>query len=231
MDNHAEITETLLRNRCALLQLFRCAFAQEPDGAFVAALAGGDAANTVDLIATDANGLENLVSFLRSLPRDESVDAFVDDARAEYTKLFIGPGKAIAPFWESVYLDPRELLFTESTADVRKRYESEGYRVATAAHEAEDSITLQLDFLANLAQRTLQAFVDGDDDEYARLLDVQLSFERDHMLDWLPLFAERAQSVPSAHLYPALCNGVAHVMATDAELLEELIEMAPARLA
>lgn len=223
MDHRSEVVETLLQNRCLLLPLFRRVFAYEPDAAFVAVLAGDEATGALDLVATDENDLASLAGFLRTLPTGDGTGAFVDAARTEYTKLFIGPQKALAPFWESVYLDPRELLFLASTADVKRRYEAEGFRVNAEGHEAEDSIALQLDFLACLAQRTLDAFRSGDAAEYARLLDVQLTFERDHMLDWLPAFAARALQAPSALLYPALCAGVASFTATDAALLEELI--------
>ena len=222
MDHRSEVVEPILQNRCLLLPLFRHVFACEPDAAFVAVFAGDEATGALDLVATDENDLASLAAFLRGLPTGDGTVAFVDAARLEYTRLFIGPQKALALLWESMYLDPRELLFLASTADVKRRYEAEGFRVNAEGHEAEDSIALQLDFLAHLAQRTLDAFRSGDDAEYARLLDVQRAFEHDHMLDWLPAFAARALAAPSALLYPPLCAGVASFTATDAALLEEL---------
>nr|WP_270295837.1 molecular chaperone TorD family protein [Eggerthella sinensis] len=127
MDHRSEVVETLLQNRCLLLPLFRRVFAYEPDAAFVAVLAGDEATGALDLVATDENDLASLAGFLRALPTGDGTGAFVDAARTEYTKLFIGPQKALAPFWESVYLDPRELLFLASTADVKRRYEARAF--------------------------------------------------------------------------------------------------------
>ena len=222
MEEHVQATEAILQNRCLLLLLFRRAFVQEPDEELLSLLAADEAAEAVELFAADGTGLASLAKTLRALQSKRGNAEFIDAVRAEYTRMFIGPQKIVAPFWESVYLDPRELLFLESTADVRKRYEAEGYRVDTGVHEAEDSLALQLDFIGQLAQRTLQALCAGDRDEYARLLDAQLAFERDHMLTWLPQFAQRAQNAPTAHLYPALCAGIDRLVALDAAMLEEL---------
>lgn len=222
MEEHVQATEAILQNRCLLLLLFRRAFVQEPDEELLSLLAADEAVDAVELFAADGTGLAALAKTLRALQSKRSDAEFADAVRAEYTRMFIGPQKIVAPFWESVYLDPRELLFLESTADVRKRYEAEGYRVGTGVHEAEDSLALQLDFIGQLAQRTLQALRQGDHGEYARLLDAQLSFERDHMLTWLPQFAQRAQNAPTAHLYPALCTGISQFVLFDEALLEAL---------
>lgn len=226
MENPRNATEAILHQRRLALLLFRRAFAQEPDAAFIETMESTPAIEAIEVFAPADPRLAAMADAMRALPQAGEATRFLDAARAEYTALFIGPAKVIAPFWESVYLDPRELLFLESTADVRKRYEAEGYRVNTATHEPEDSIALELDFMACLAERTLAAFRNGDDEEAARLVRAQLAFEHDHMLDWLPQFAKRAQDAPTAHLYPMLCAAVAAFVAVDARILEELVEEA-----
>lgn len=223
MENPRNATEAILRQRHLALLLFRRAFAEEPDTAFLESMASTPAIEAIEVFAPADPRLAAMTGAMRALPQADEATRFLDAVRSEYTALFVGPAKAIAPFWESVYLDPRELLFLESTADVRKRYEAEGYRVDTAAHEPEDSIALELDFMACLAERTLAALLAGDNEEVARLVHAQLAFEHDHILDWLPLFAERAQNAPTAHLYPMLCAAVAAFVAVDARILEELV--------
>lgn len=226
MENSRDATEAILHQRHLALLLFRRAFAEEPDAAFMESMASATAIEAIEVFAAADPRLAAMASTMRELPQASEAARFLDEARAEYTALFIGPAKAIAPFWESVYLDPRELLFLESTADVRNRYEAEGYRVGTTTREAEDSIAFELDFMACLAERTIAAFRDGDGQEFARLVRVQQAFEQDHMLDWLPQFAERAKGVPSACLYPMLCAAVAAFVAVDTHILEEFAEEA-----
>ena len=145
MENSRDATEAILRQRHLALLLFRRAFAEEPDAAFMESMASATAIEAIEVFAAADPRLAAMASTMRELPQASEAARFLDEARAEYTALFIGPAKAIAPFWESVYLDPRELLFLESTADVRNRYEAEGYRVGTTTREAEDSIAFELD--------------------------------------------------------------------------------------
>lgn len=226
MENPRNATEAIFHQRHLALLLFRRAFAEEPDEAFLESMASAPAIEAIEVFAPADPQLAALTDVMRALPQAGEAARFLDAARSEYTALFIGPAKVIAPFWESVYLDPRELLFLESTANVRKRYEAEGYRVNTATHEPEDSIAFELDFIACLAERTLAALRDGNDEEVARLMRVQLAFEHDHMLTWLPQFAQRAQNASTAHLYPMLCAAVAAFVAVDARILEELVKEA-----
>lgn len=135
----------------------------------------------------------------------------------EYMQLFVGPAAPAAPFWESVYLDDRELLFLPSTTDVRRIYESEGLQVTAAAgREAEDSLPHMLDFLATLAQRADAAAQASDAAEVERLTQVATDFKRRHMATWLPSFAERAAKAPVGPFYPTLCQAICNAIAADA---------------
>lgn len=228
MENNREAIAALLESRCVALSAMGYAFADQPDVERVSLFAGDEAAEAFEVFSTPGSALGELVAALRELPREgegrRPSEAFVELLRKEYFSLFIGPLKVLAPPWESVYLDPRELLFLESTAEVRKCYEAEGYRVSTDGRQAEDHLSFQLDFMGRLAGKMLDAFTHGDADEYSRLLAVQRDFEQSHMLNWLPAFAKRAEKSPTSHLYPALCAGVADLLATDAMILAELEE-------
>lgn len=223
MEDPRGTTETVLRQRMLALMLFRHAYAEEPDETLLELLASEPSVASIDAFAVDGHHeLDRLAQTMRSLSQDADAAQTIAALRREYMALFVGPQKIVAPFWESVYLDPRELLFLESTTDVRKRYEAEGYRIDAETREAEDGIAYELDFLAHLAERSLEAWCRGDRQELGRLVEVQRSFENDHLLAWLPLFAERAKGARTDYLYPTLCAAVAAFIAVDAALLEEL---------
>lgn len=227
MEDPRDATETVLRQRMLALMLFRHAYAEEPDEMLLELLASEPAVASIEAFAVDGHHeLDRLAQTMRSLSQDADAAQTIAALRREYMALFVGPQKIVAPFWESVYLDPRELLFLESTIDVRKRYEAEGYRIDAETREAEDGIAYELDFLAHLAERSLEAWCRGDRQEFGRLVEVQRSFENDHLLAWLPLFAERAKGARTDYLYPTLCAAVAAFIAVDAALLEELAETA-----
>lgn len=227
MENLQKATESILQQRMTALMLLRRAFADEPDDAFMELLGSKLAIEAIDTFAVEGqNELSRLAETMRTFSENGVPASLLEDVRSEYTKLFVGPEKILAPFWESVYLDPRELLFLESTTDVRKRYEAEGLRLDSETREAEDSVFLELDFVAHLAERTLEAFRNGDRTEFDRLVKSQRTFEHDHLLNWLPLFAERAKGARTDYLYPTLCAAVAAFVAIDAAILEELAEEA-----
>ena len=191
--------------------------------------AGITAAEAVPNAANDTFGqmrfptkaLENIAQTL-SNPVDDQMLASMN---SEYTRLFVGPGKLGAPFWESVYLDERELLFLESTSEVRHLYEREGLRVRTEnGREAEDALPFQLDFLATLSQRTVEALSASDIDEFRRLIRVQAKFEAEHLANWLPLFAERAARTETPVFYPMLCQAVNDFVTIDRKMIILMVE-------
>ena len=225
MEDPRDATVTVLRQRMLALMLFRHAYAEEPDETLLELLASEPAVASIEAFAVDGHHeLDRLAQTMRSLSQDADAAQTIAALRREYMALFVGPQKIVAPFWESVYLDPRELLFLESTTDVRKRYEAEGCRIDAETREAEDGIAYELDFLAHLAERSLEAWCRDDRQEFGRLVEVQHSFENDHLLTWLPLFAERAKGARTDYLYPTLCAAVAAFIAVDAALLDELAE-------
>lgn len=191
------------------LMLARRLFEAPVDAAFAAQLREGGAASVL-LRLSDADAMRSVVEQLENASND-TLDAWEND----YMVLFVGPAAPAAPFWESVYLDDRELLFLPSTSNVRRIYESEGLRVAAAAgREAEDSLPHMLDFLATLTQRMEAAQQEGNIAEAERLTRTIADFKRVHMANWLPAFAERAAQAPVGPFYPALCQAISEAFST-----------------
>ena len=214
-----ERTLPFLEERTCALLLMRRLFEAPLDRAFADMLSDCGAATVLLELCDDAI----VAHAADELTQPMSADA-LERAEADYTKLFVGPGAPAAPFWESVYLDDREVLFLPSTSEVRRIYESEGLAVnATTGREAEDSLPHQLDFLATLSQRAFDAMNRGDIAEAVRLASVSSSFEAAHMLSWLDTFAERAEHAEVGSLYPDLCHAVAAFIRADAEHLENCI--------
>lgn len=198
------------RARAFALMLARRLFEAPLDAAAVAALREGNACEAL-LSLGDTPTMRIVVEQLAAAG-DNTLSTWEND----YTRLFVGPAAPAAPFWESVYLDDRELLFLPSTSDVRRIYESEGLQVAAAAgREAEDSLPHMLDFLATLAQRADAAEQAGNAAEVERLAKVSSEFKRRHMANWLSTFAERAAKAPVNPFYPALCQAISEAIASE----------------
>lgn len=118
-------------------------------------------------------------------------DPAFDDLRADYTRLFIGPGKVIAPPWESVYSNEERLTFQEQTLQVRAWYRRFGLEAERLHNEPDDHIGLELSFLAHLAQLALAALERQDRPAVDELLKAQRRFLSEHLLRWTPAWCDQ----------------------------------------
>ncbi len=126
-----------------------------------------------------------------------------EQLKIDYTQLFVGPFKLLAPPYGSFYLEDGRIM-GDSAIDVRNRYEQEGLDIVIK--DAPDHIAMELEFIYYLIARQIQAI----DDENIR--DIQLyqkkqeSFLRSHLTRWLPEFAEKVQENAQTEFYKKLAE-------------------------
>ena len=210
----------VLANRAYLYAVLSRAFAQEADAGFLAF--DGHFVEECALLDNEAGEGSRLACAIMEAASSEGAE---ERLRDEYMSLMIGPGEMPVPPWESVFVSKEKLLFQESTLLVRRAYARAGYRSAGYPHEADDHIAVELNFMAALAKRTLDAFEADDGGEFARLLDVQRTFLAEHLLVWIGEYAERMQALAGFNaFYPSFAALAALVCRRDAEVLEELSE-------
>ena len=112
---------------------------------------------------------------------DEQFEALRDD----YTRLFIGPGKVLAPPWESPYIQKERVIFQAETLKVREWYQRYGLESAKKYREPDDHIGLELAFAAHLASLGLNALERNDQGEFENLIAAQKQFLIEHPLKWV----------------------------------------------
>lgn len=221
MQKNKEQMLLLLNGRYSLLRIIQILFQEPMSHEIIALLKAPETRACIELFGTENPDMDIFLNKLDEVAASNS-DTFCNEARREYNMLFVGPGKPAAPFWESVYLDERELLFLPSTSDVRMRYAAEGFMVAGNEKQAEDAVHYQFDFLASLAWKMSEALDTEALDELSRLARVSFDFESDHMLNWLPKMAQRASGHSTCYFYPQLCAFAAAVINFDSQLLNEI---------
>lgn len=211
-----------LAGRTFLYKYLWRAFAGEPDQAFLDVAASQDAAEACSVFAGDGSCVDQRQTAIGHLAQTADLEAL----RGEYTKLFIGPGKLPAPPWESVYVYGEDLLFQESTLEVRLDYRAAGYQASGYPHEADDHLAKELGFMAALSDEARQAFEQGDGERFRQTMSRQLMFLGKHLNGWLPKFAERFESAEK----PGICSFYGEfvalavvVCAQDAAIIEELM--------
>ena len=220
-DERKEIVEVLLANRLYLYSLLHKCFGREADPAQLELLSSEQTGQSFALLGGEV--LEKVPSFLAELRKDLKEPDFLDQVKSEYMRLFVGPGRLIAPPWESVYLGDEAMLFQDSTLKVRETYRAFGLQAEAGPRVPDDSLALELAFMSALAERSLHAFQGGNRESLRQNLDGSGKFLREHLLQWVPALLERMTASPTDALYPQLCLILDSFLKKDEELLAELM--------
>jgi TorA maturation chaperone TorD len=111
--------------------------------------------------------------------------------RDDYTRLFIGPDKVLAPPWESVFVKEGRMIFTETTLQVRNWYRKFGLVSEKLYKEPDDHISLEFMFLTHLAGQTILAIEAGSLENSNHYLAAQKEFCEDHLSRWAVVFFDQ----------------------------------------
>ena len=111
----------------------------------------------------------------------------------------------------------------ESTLQVRACYHRFGLLPEEYPRVADDSLALELGFMAELARRAADAFGAGDAETLDAALRGARDFLKEHLLVWVPLLAERAGKTGTAPLYPQLLRILDSFLKQDRETLNDLL--------
>ena len=218
-----EAVELLLANRLYLYSLLHKTFGRDPDGELIALLCTDTTASAFALLSAEkGDPLDRIGPFLKSVGAKAADTGFLAELRDEYTRLFVGPDKLVAPPWESVYRGEDAMLFQEVTLEVRETYRGFGLLPEGYPHVADDSLALELAFMSKLAERAMEDLHSGDEEGLDRLLESSGDFLKRHLLLWVPKFLERMQKASTQLLYPQLCVALDAFLRRDAESLKEL---------
>lgn len=150
-----------------------------------------------------------LSEVVRSAPEADSLDSH----KVDYSRLFLGPFKLLAPPYGSVYLEDGKFM-SESTFAARDLYEQEGLGVVLK--DAPDHISVELEFMYFLVLAEAEARENSDFKEADRLREKQASFLHVHLGRWVSPFARNIEKNTQTEFYKTLG------LATMKFVLEEL---------
>ena len=101
----------------------------------------------------------------------------------DYTKIFLGPFKAIALPYSSVYFGENSLM-TGVTAWVEQFYHKCGLSFDYSIRDLPDHIVVELEFMYQLAFKEWEARSEDNDEEAAKYLNLQKEFITGHLAKW-----------------------------------------------
>ena len=188
----------------------------EPDAALLQGLVDGDLQGALREALDGLNGFQACAAAARAVLKCAaaagSTAAAFEELRAEYARLFTGPGTPAVACYESEYLEPpradrRGRLGGAVAASVEAAYLRDGVATAAGRREPPDFVAVELEFLYNLAIREAGAWAAGDAAEARRLRSSSERFLTEHARRWLPAFARAAQ-VGSRHPFYVALSGL-----------------------
>ncbi len=151
-------------------------------------------------IVVDVAQTDNFFAELKAcIPSDLDLESL----KIDYTRLFVGPFKLLAPPYGSVYLEDNRIMGV-STLDVRSCYESEGMDIVIK--EAPDHIAVELEFMYYLAVKQIQATKEEKSQDIQLYRKKQKSFLCSHLARWLPEFTENVQKHAHTEFYRKLAS-------------------------
>lgn len=162
--------------------------------------------------AAGEGALDAAVSGMR-----EAVGAFPSPAEArlglevDYCALFVGPGRLIAPPYESVYRGIRNFCDVSGkvggaaidpvyVTELKKEYLANGFAVRESYTDFQDHIALELEYMAFLYERAASAFASGDAESAESALAESSAFAG-RLAKWLPMLRARMEGRSSTGFY------------------------------
>ncbi len=130
-------------------------------------------------------------------------DLELESLKIDYTRLFVGPFKLLAPPYGSVYLEDGRIM-AESTIDVGKWYEKEALNVVI--NGPPDHIAMELEFMYYLAVKQIQATKEENSQDIQLYQKKQKLFLCSHLAKWLPQFTENIQKHAQTEFYRKLAG-------------------------
>jgi TorA maturation chaperone TorD/Pyruvate/2-oxoacid:ferredoxin oxidoreductase delta subunit len=137
------------------------------------------------------------------------------DLTGAHNRLFVGPLPPLAHPYESVYRTPEARLMGEVTTQVRRAYAEAGLAIAEECRQLPDHLTIELEFMAFLANEEANALEQRNDDLACAILERQAAFLRDHLTRWVPEFSHRVVSAGESDFYSTAATTLAAFVVQD----------------
>ena len=213
-----EVVGALLAGRGYVFSVLHRLLGSEPTKELLDAVSSEESLEALSLFEGDSEAAVKLKAVLSSC---KELDA--EAAKMEYTRLFLGPDKLIAPPWESCYTAKERALFQESTLHVRGWYQQYSYVPAGYPSHPDDHISLMMHFLALTTERAKACLESDLTCGYASLLEGQKLFEKNHILNWMEAYCDDMSKSDTKVLYPQLVRAMAAFVRYDQQVIDELL--------
>lgn len=215
--------EILLIARTYMYTLFHKAFGGEPTAELLELLGGDELNEVMAVFAEEDDTIAKCRSYLtKHFSAEHEESDLLKQCVSEYVSVVYGFPKASALPSESFYCSSDHSQLTEVTLAVRDSYRNFGLLPVRYQRTPDDSLALEMDFMAHLAADAAEAFALQDWAMLVSLLQAQASFLDKHLGAWLSDFAADMRRVEQAYLYPQLTQAAEAFICLDRQCLNNI---------
>lgn len=195
--------DAMLLSRAYLYTLFHKLLGMKPTVALIKCAASSATADALDQYEILDDSLDTLFEELRKeTSNDSSADQLLRAIESEYGRFFVGPGDLPAVPFESPYITGLPSVFQPSTLVVRRLYRKGGYQMRRLKHVPDDHISSLCQLMAELSVRARSALHGQEMEEVLSNLAIQRETIENHLLPWVPQYAEQASNSEHGFFYP-----------------------------
>ena len=147
------------------------------------------------------------------------------DLAVEYARIFLAAGVADgigATPYESVFTSPEGLLMQDARDEVVKIYRRQGMKVDKELNDPEDHLTFEIQFLANMCEKTRTALEAEED--VKELITVQVDFIDNHIFNWLDDLMGKVDEYAVSGFYPSVMQVIRGYLTEHKAILLELAQ-------
>ena len=214
----------VMEERRFAYDLLRRSFLEEPGPSYLEIMAKEGVVESFPFAKENTSidqGLELLKGYLN---QHDVLDKDVyERLHWDYTRMFIGPYTLPAPLWESAYVNEERLLFQEDTLKVRREYFKYNFLPKHYGHEADDHLGLELDFMFQLNELSIN-YLDRQDSAALKLvLEDQAAFLNQHLQKFVPNVVQGILNSAETDFYRGLAKILQGFLEIDSNLLEEFL--------
>jgi TorA maturation chaperone TorD len=127
-----------------------------------------------------------------------------EELLVDYTRLFLGPARAIASPYGSSWLEGEAALMQATSAAVAGLYEAGGFEVDDAFRDLPDHVAVELEFLYLLLFREAQSRTADDGAGLAAVAQLRARFLDEHLARWVGPFTAAIESGATTAFYREL---------------------------
>ena len=147
--------------------------------------------------------------------------ALQEQLSLEYSRLFIGPGKHVAPY-ESVHRGGEgATLWGPETSALKRFIEHCGFVYDEQYHDLPDHISIELELMGHLTNTEAEAWSEGDTQLATNSIGLQKEFLSRHLANWTKPFANRVTEMAESHFYPQMANLIHNFVQAEKQEIEE----------